>query len=121
MQRVRLFHWKPEEAKPLIAKLRAAGYEAIHNATPSPSVREIQQSGAVAVVIDFSRMPSHGKYVGAWLRGSKSTRHLPLVFVGGADEKVSAVKEHLPGAVYASVSSIGTALKKQLRLPLKIR
>ena len=45
MQRVRLFHWKTEEAKPLIAKLRAAGYEVIYNAqTQSPSVRESKQS-----------------------------------------------------------------------------
>jgi hypothetical protein len=110
MQRVRLFHSKAEEAKPLIAKLRAAGYEVIYNAqTQSLSVREMKQSGAVAVVIDLSRMPSHGKYVGAWLRGSKSRRHLPLVFVGGAAEKVAAV--------YTSVARVGAGLKRAIGSP----
>jgi len=41
MQRVRLFHWKSKEAEALIAKLRAAGFEAVHRAeTQSPSVRD---------------------------------------------------------------------------------
>ncbi len=120
MQRVRLFHWKPEEAKPLIAKLRAARYEVIYNSqTQSPSVREMKQSGTVAVVIDLSRLPSHGKYVGAWLRGSKSTRHLPLVFVGGEAVKVAAVRKHLPDAVYASLAGVAVALKKAIASPLR--
>ena len=111
MPRVRLFHWKSKDAGPLIAKLHAAGYQVAHNAeTQSPSVREIKESGAVAVVIDLSRLPSHGKYVGAWLRGSKSTRHIPLVFVGGEAEKVAAIKKQMPDAVYASVAGVGAAL-----------
>lgn len=115
MPRVRLFHWKSEEAKPLIAKLRAAGYEVIYNTqTQSPSVREMKQSGVVAVVIDLSRMPSHGKYVGAWVRGSKTTRHLPLVFVGGEAEKVGAVQQHMPDAVYTSIAGVAAGLKKAI-------
>jgi hypothetical protein len=118
MPHVRLFHWKAKEVGPLIAKLHAAGYEVVHNAeTQSPSVREIKASGAVAVVIDLSRMPSHGKYVGAWLRGSKSTRQIPLVFVGGEAEKVAAIKRQMPDAVYASVAGIGGALKKAIGNP----
>jgi hypothetical protein len=118
MPSVRLFHWRANEAEPLIAKLNAAGYEVVHNAkTQSPSVREIKESGAVAVVIDLSRMPSHGKYVGAWLRGSKSTRHIPLVFVGGEAEKVAAIRKQMPDAVYASVGGAGAALKRAIRNP----
>jgi hypothetical protein len=117
MPRVRLFHWKAEEAKPLIAKLRAAGYEVVHKPGARTSMRELKKSGAVAVVIDLSRMPSHGKYVGAWLRGSKSTRHIPLVFVGGETEEVAAIQKHLPDAVYASVAGIGAAVKKAIAHP----
>ena len=116
MRRVRLFHWKSQEVGALIAKLRAAGFEAVHHAeTQSPSVRELKESGAVAVVIDLSRLPSHGKYVGAWVRGSKSTRHIPLVFVGGEAEKVAAIKEQMPDAVYSSVVGVGAAVKRRSR------
>jgi hypothetical protein len=120
MQRVRLFHWNSKEAAALIAKLRAVGFEALHNAeTQSPSVRELKESGVVAVVIDLSRLPSHGKYVGAWVRGSKSTRQLPLVFVGGEAAKVAAIREQIPDAVYSSVAGVGAALKKAIARPLR--
>ncbi|MDP8989916.1 MAG: hypothetical protein M3N41_07530 [Acidobacteriota bacterium] len=118
MRRVRLFHWNAKGAAALIARLRAAGFEAVHNAeTQSPSVRELKESGAAAVVIDLSRMPSHGKYVGAWVRGSKSTRHLPLVFVGGESEKVAAIRELIPDAVYSTVAGVDAALKKAIARP----
>src|ERR1700738_2803626 len=120
MQRVRLFHWKAEEAKPVIAKLRAAGYGGIYSAQPqSPSVRELKESGVVAVVIDLSRLPSHGKYVGAWVRGSKSTRHIPLVFVGGEAEKVATIKKQMPDAVYSSIAGVGAAVKEAISNPLR--
>ncbi len=115
MPRVRLFHWRAKEAGPLIEQLHAAGYEAVHNAeTQSPSVREIKESGVVAVIIDLSRQPSHGKYVGAWVRGSKSTWQIPLVFVGGEAEKVAAIRKLMPDAVYASIAGVGAAVKKAI-------
>jgi hypothetical protein len=118
MQRVRLFHGKSKEAGPLIAKLQAAGFEvALQAEGQSTSVRKIKESGAAAVVIDLSRRPSHGKYVGAWVRGSKSTRHLPLVFVGGEAEKVAAIKKQMPDAVYSSIAGVGAALKKAIARP----
>jgi hypothetical protein len=115
---IRLFHWRIDEAGELIAQLHAAGYGVVHNAlTQSPSTREVRDSGAVAVVVDLSRLPSHGKYVGAWVRGSKGTRHLPLVFVGGEPAKVAKVREAIPDAVYTSVAGIGAALKKAIAHP----
>jgi hypothetical protein len=119
MLRVRLFHWKAEEAKPLIGKLRAAGYEVVQRPGARTSVREVKESGTAAVVIDLSRMPSHGRYVGAWMRASKSTRHIPLLFVGGEPEKVAAIQKHMPDAVYTSVAGIGAALKKAITNPLR--
>jgi hypothetical protein len=118
MPRVRLFHWRAEEAKALIAKLQAAGYEVTYRTeTQSPSMREIRESGTVAIVIDLSRMPSHGRYVGAWVRGTKSIRHIPLVFVGGEPEKLAAIKKEIPDAVYAAVDRIDAALKKAIAHP----
>lgn len=116
MQRVRLFHGKAKEAIPLIAKLEAAGFDVVlQGETQATSVREIKESGVVAVVIDLSRRPSHGKYVGAWVRGSKSTRHIPLVFVGGEAEKVAVIQKQMPDAVYTTVAGVAAALKKAIR------
>jgi len=57
LPRVRLYHWKAEEASALIAKLRAAGFEVVHKPEARASTRELKESGAAAVVIDLSRMP----------------------------------------------------------------
>jgi hypothetical protein len=51
-------------------------------------------------------MPSHGREAGIFLRGSKSTRHIPILFVGGAPDKVEAVRKVLPDAIYASPETL---------------
>ena len=110
---VRLFHWRSEEAGPLIAKLRSAGYEVIyHRETQSPSVREMREAAHVAILIDLSRMPSHGRYVAAWVRGSKSIRHIPIVFVDGDPAKVDVIQREIPDAVYCTQAGLLAALKR---------
>ena len=110
-QIVHLFHWDEEAAIPLVQKLEAAGYAVnLHTKGGGLSVREMQK--AAAVVIDLSRLPSHGRAVAAWLRGSKSTRGIPIVFVDGEAEKIARVKQDVPDAVYASSKDILGALKK---------
>jgi Protein of unknown function (DUF3052) len=110
---VRLFHWRSAEAEPLIAKLRSAGYEAMYRReTQSPSIREIRDAAPVAIVIDLSRMPSHGRYVAAWVRGSKSIRHIPIVFVDGDPAKVEVIRREIPDAVYTTQARLAAALKR---------
>ena len=109
-----LFNGKLDEAEPLATKLRGAGY-ILRPLTPS--VRIVKEAAPVAVVIDLSRMPSGGRAVGVWLRGSKSTRHIPLVFVDGDAEKVAAVREDIPDAVYTTLAGIRGALKKAIANP----
>ena len=113
MRTVRLFHRRPSEAEPLITALREAGYHVIyHPGTQAPSAREIQEAATLAVVIDLSRLPSHGRNVGAWLRGSKTTRQIPLIFVGGEPAKVAAIQKEIPDATYASHARLIGALKR---------
>ncbi len=116
--RVHVFSSNPEAAPPLIARLRAAGYAVTYRPPPSsPSLREIHESVPAAVVINLSRMPSQGRAIGAWLRGSKSTRHIPLVFVDGDAPKVAALRREIPDAVYTSLAGIRGALKKAIANP----
>ncbi len=65
-----------------------------------------------AFVIDLSRVPSQGAAVGVWLRQQKTTRHVPLVFVGGVPEKVARVRGLLPDAVYTEWRRIRGGLKR---------
>jgi hypothetical protein len=96
-----------------MATLRDAGYGVFHHSTGQGlSVREIANSGTSAIVIDLSRAPSHGRNIGAYMRGSKSTRHIPVVFVGGYPAKVAVIRREIPDAIYVSSTRVVAAVKK---------
>ena len=113
MPRVRLFHWKAEEAKPLIAALRAEGYTVDYPGDKANgNWRSLRQSPALAAVIDLTRLPSHGRWVAAEIRATKSLRHIPIVFVDGDPAKVETIRKMMPDAVYTSRTRLASALKK---------
>ena len=116
-RRVRLIHWRPAEARSRIDALTTAGYAVEYAPFTPTTIREIAEAAPVAVVIDLTRVPSHGRDVAVALRHAKRTRHIPLVLVGGKSEKVSRVREQLPDAAYADWSGIHTALRRAVAHP----
>jgi len=116
MPRVALVHWKTEEGNQRARALRDLGYEVEYPGGQSPpNLRPIRENPPDAVVIDLSRLPSHGREVAAMLRQYKATRHVPLVLAGGLAEKVALIRERLPDATYVEWDRIGPALKRALR------
>lgn len=118
MTRIRLIHWKAEEAPEGIAKLKAAGYEVEYSELDGESVRALKSNPPAAFVIDLSRLPSHGMEVASSLRGNKATRAVPLVFVEGAPEKVERIKRLLPDATFTTWSKIRSSLKTAITKPV---
>ncbi len=117
MTRVRLIHWKAEEATERIAKLKAAGYEVEYNPPDSEAYKALKNNPPAVFVIDLSRMPSHGMEVGSALRGYKTTRNVPLVFVEGEPEKVERIRKLLPDAMFTTWSKIRSSLKNAIANP----
>lgn len=118
MARIALIHWNVEEAEQRARRLRAHGHQVMsHSDQGGNAAREAVAEPPDVVVIDLSRLPSHGRECGIYLRGRKATRHLPLVFVGGAPEKVARVEAALPDAVYTPWSRIRGAVKRALSAP----
>ena len=74
-----------------------------------------------AVVIDLDRLPSHGREVGMILQASKSTRHLPLVYLGGLPEKVDRLRQEVPDALYAKWENAATTIEEAIALPVTAR
>jgi hypothetical protein len=74
-------------------------------------LRAIRQTLPDAVVIDLSRLPSHGREVACSLRNAKYSRRIPIVFVGGAPEKVEAIRQLLPDAVFTTVKRAAAGIK----------
>jgi CheY-like chemotaxis protein len=103
MPRVRIVHWKPAEAEALIETCRAGGFEVEFDPDALPDVaRTIRRTMPDALVIDLTRMPSHGRELAFAIRRTKYTRQIPIVFVDGEPEKVEAIRRQLPDAVFAS-------------------
>lgn len=117
MTRVRLIHWKAEEAAARIGTLRAAGYEVEYEMLDGDSYRALRNNPPAAFVIDLSRLPSQGRDLGVGLRGFKATRAVPIVFVEGEPEKVERIKQTLPDATYTTWSRIRGALKAAIANP----
>lgn len=117
MAKLWLVHWKEEELPERIARLEAAG----HRVDPTPLGPDyraaLKRKLPDAVVIDLGRLPSHGREVGSYLRRSKPTRHLPLVFVDGTADKVARVKKLLPDAQYCTWRGIRGAVKRAIERP----
>jgi hypothetical protein len=115
MPRLRLFHWKAAEAAPLVDYLRSLGYEVDYREKWTPEIgRAIKASPPAAILIDLSRLPSHGREIATYLRGNKITRVIPIVFLDGAADKVEAVRKTLPDAVYTVTGRLRTALRQAI-------
>lgn len=115
MTRIALIHWNTEQAEQRARHLRTHGHQVTsHSERGGGAVRAAVAESPDVVVIDLSRLPSHGRECGIHLRGRKATRHLPLVFVDGAPEKVGRVEAVLPDAVYAPWSRIRSAVQRAL-------
>jgi hypothetical protein len=117
---VRLVSWNEDAAKSRERELTSFGFKV--------DARSLRDCGGVvghfrdlapdAVVLDLDRMPSQGRAVGTMLRDSKSTRHLPLVFAGGAAEKVERIRGELPDAVFTEWAGIEDAVRRAIAHPV---
>jgi len=110
--RVRLIHWNATEAEPLIALLKRAGHTVDYDAKfTSAMFKEIRTSPPDAMVIDLTRMPSHGRYVAFSMRQSPKTRQVPVVLVDGDPDKVAITKRQVPDMFFTTRAKLLTAIK----------
>lgn len=117
MARVRLQHWKESEAQPLLRALRAAGHQVDYTHEPQSNVRYIRDTKPEVIVIDLSRSPAHGRELAVYLRGTKSTRHIPIIFVDGDPEKVQKIRDLIPDAEYTTLAKVAASVKRAITKP----
>ncbi|QNI33025.1 hypothetical protein H7849_03335 [Alloacidobacterium dinghuense] len=113
---VRLICWNDELAQQYAKEIAKLGYqvEASSLRGSSAFVTHFRSLNPAVVAIDLDRLPSHGREVAIVLRGSRTTRHIPIVFAGGVDEKVARLRAELPDAIFTSWQKIAGALKKAI-------
>jgi hypothetical protein len=118
MSRIRLIHWKQEEAIERADQLRALGHQV--DAEPLPTtgaMKALREELPDAFVIDLSRLPSHGRALGMSIRQQKPTRGIPVVFVDGAAEKVALTRAALGDAMFTTWQKIGGDLRRAIARP----
>jgi hypothetical protein len=74
MSRVRLIHWKAEEARRRCAELRSLGHRVIWEPTDSVSLRAMKASPPDVFVIGLSKMHWRGRDIGVDLRRPQRRR-----------------------------------------------
>jgi CheY-like chemotaxis protein len=122
--RIRLLHWNAAEAAEHLAALRRAKHKIDYEANFDSSLMKAwRASPPDAFVIDLSRLPSHGREIAIALRQSPRTRHVPIVFVNGAVEKVERIRSELPDAIFCPlldlIPSLAAALEHRTADPAR--
>ncbi len=120
MHTIRLIHWNEKEAQEKSSILKKRGFKVIHSIIRGQQdMRELRKNPADAFVIDLTRLPSQGRDLGMFVRQSKSTRYVPLIFVEGEKEKVDRIKKLIPDAHYTSWPEIHRTIQKALTNPIE--
>ncbi|WP_158748854.1 hypothetical protein [Acidobacterium sp. S8] len=116
---VRLVSWNDEIARQHSQEISQLGYrvEASSLHGTSAYITHFSSLSPAIVLIDLDRLPSHGREVAIVLRRSKTTRHIPIVFAGGLEEKVARLHSELPDAVFTSWKQVKKALKQAITSP----
>jgi len=115
--RIRLIHWNKVEKEQRAAALRRYGYQVEAGPVTPADLRQIRQDPPAAIVIDLTRLPSHGRDVGLAFRQTKGTRQVPLLFVEGEPQKVERIRQLLPDAAYTTWGAIHRALRQAIAHP----
>lgn len=109
MFRIQYVHWNEQETEQRAVRIREMGFLVDCEPASEPGFRTaFRKDPPDAVVIDLSRLPSHGREVALWLTSTKSTRQIPVIFVGGAIDKIKATRQKLPDAAYTDWPQLAT-------------
>ena len=118
MARALLVHWKPEEASEGLAVLKQAGHKVeVYSAKGGVGLSKFKSKLPEVVIVSLERLPSHGRELATWFRSTKATAAVPIIFVGGAEEKVIPARASFPDAVFCTWRGIRGAITKAIRTP----
>jgi hypothetical protein len=111
--RLFLLHWDKEEAEAYASDLRQQGWNVdVESEDGGRASKAIKLDPPSAVVTYLRHKPSHGLATTEYLAETKSTRHIPLIFVGGEGEGLAKTKTKLPNAIYVSEDELRKTLEE---------
>ena len=119
MSKIKLVAWNEKETEGRVRELKSAGFTVDASSLRGTGgiIGRFREAMPDAVLLDLDRMPSFGRAVATMLRDSRTTRHLPLIFAGGAAEKVTRIRGELPDAVFTPWEKVAGAIRKAIAHP----
>jgi hypothetical protein len=102
---IHLVSWDKTNLAFRISTLKDGGLDVIFGIPRDRTFfRSVEVEDPDAIVIDLARSPSQGRDIAVNFRSRKSTRAIPIVFVGGGDS-INAIKALLPDATFSEWES----------------
>ncbi|MCW5946021.1 MAG: response regulator transcription factor [Fimbriimonadales bacterium] len=105
MANVYIVHWDQSEIESLAIPLTREGHSVRTQWNPNVFDRWVNYRPDL-VIISLERLPSHGRSVAEWIWESESRRSIPIIFVGGAPDKVNVAKKKFPNAVFVPIEKL---------------
>jgi len=109
MAKVLYIHWNEEEAYARAKYIEAAGHEVtVHwDREEGVEIRELPDY----LVVSLDRLASHGRAVVEWFWEAKRRQHIPVIFEGGAGDKVDMMRMKWPKATYTGTLRVDEAIE----------
>lgn len=108
-----LIHWNEREAEVYAKTIRSWGWDVDYEYEDGArGGSAIKLNPPTAVVIYLTRLPSHGRATAEYLAETKTTRKIPLIFVGGESQALEKTKAKIPRATYISEDTLEKTLAK---------
>ena len=111
MKKIFFIHFNEVELKEKIQPLKQVGYK-VESHFSTETTANFKDNLPDALVICLDRLPSHGSRYAEWLWEAKVRQHIPIIFCGGKPEKIIAIKEKLPKAIFCSNEKLLATLEK---------
>ncbi|MCU1272107.1 MAG: hypothetical protein JWN74_3401 [Acidobacteriaceae bacterium] len=116
MADILLVHWNKKEAEERARAVKRLGYKAkILFDSEKHNLADIRESPPEVFLIDLSRLPSHGREIAGYFRRVKTTRHVPILFIDGDSERISAARKLIPDAEFVRWDQIKAGIRKAIR------
>jgi hypothetical protein len=117
---ITLVHWNEKELRERSRALKALGHQITRLCgSEKPTLHSIRESPPDLFVIDLARLPSQGREIAGYFRRIKSTRNVPILFVGGDSERAASARKLIPDATFGNWSKIEMNITKALKNPPK--
>lgn len=111
-----LIHWNKKEAKERAHALKALGHRSrIVCDSEKPNLLKIRESPPDLFLVDLARLPSQGREIAGYFRRTKSTRNVPILFVGGDSERVASARKLIPDATFGDWNKIEANIEQAMR------